>query len=101
MTTRRTFLLKVVPAAAAVTVLGSKAVAATCAAGQPDWDKAQKNGYVEDASKVTKKIKNDANQTCTNCIFLNADKTCKQFVKCGTVADKGWCKLWAKNPKVK
>lgn len=110
MTTRRTFLLKVVPAAAAVTVLGTKAVAAPnknkCEAGQPKWDNAQKFGYVTDASKVTNKPKKDTNQSCANCTQYNAKETskaavgsCKLFSECGVVEAKGWCKQWAKNPK--
>ena len=101
MTTRRTFLFQVVPAVAAVTVLGSKAVAADCSAASNAVAKAL--NYVPDTKTVDKKKfpKHTEKQTCANCLQLDTDGTCKMMKTCGVVEANGWCKSWVQNPKVK
>ena len=99
MTTRRTFLLKVVPAVAAVTVLGSNAIAAECSAASNTVAKAL--NYVPDTKTVDQKKfpKHTNTQTCSNCLQLDTDGTCKMMKACGKVADNGWCQSWVQDPK--
>ncbi|MBR7058973.1 MAG: high-potential iron-sulfur protein [Neisseriaceae bacterium] len=101
MTTRRTFLFQVVPAAAAVTLLGSKAMAADKCS--PDNKIAKALDYVTDTTKVDGKKypKHAATQTCKNCLQYDSDGTCKMMKTCGVVEANGWCKSWVQNPKAK
>ena len=98
MTTRRTFLFQVVPAVAAVTVLGSQAVAADCTAANAV---AKALNYVPDTKTVDAKKfpKHTDKQTCSNCLQLDTDGTCKMMKACGKVADNGWCQSWVQDPK--
>lgn len=99
MTTRRTFLLKVIPAAGAVALLGSKAMAAPML--KENDPMALALGYKDDTNKVDsakwKKFK--AGQTCDNCNLYKAtgaDKgTCSLFAG-KEVTAKGWCNSWIK-----
>ena len=99
MTTRRTFLFQVVPAVAAVTVLGSQAVADDCTAANTV---AKALNYVPDTKTVDKKKfpKHTEKQTCSNCLQLDTDGTCKMMKACGKVADNGWCQSWVQDPKI-
>lgn len=89
MTTRRTFLFQVVPAAVAVAALGQRANAAALKELSVDNSPAAKA-----LKYVTKST--TAGQTCDNCKqFVASNKTCKLFAGY-TVQPKGWCKSWVK-----
>ena len=100
MTTRRTFLFQVVPAVAAVTVLGSKAVADECTRDGKD-PVAKSLKYNPDTTKVDKKdvIKGKTHapsQNCANCAsYVKESKTCMMFPSKCTVTEQGWCNGWS------
>lgn len=101
MTSRRTFLMKVLPAAGALAVLGSKAMAAPATATEAD-PQAKALGYVTDVKKVDKAKfpKYAAGQLCNNCQFYQGKPT-DASAPCPMlggklVASKGWCNVYAK-----
>lgn len=100
MTTRRTFLLKILPAAGAAAVLGNRAIAAPAAVKETD-PMAVALGYKVKTSAVDKKKypKHAVSQTCGNCALYQggtqAVGPCTLFAG-KTVAKEGWCMSWAK-----
>ncbi|MDO5686302.1 MAG: high-potential iron-sulfur protein [Neisseria sp.] len=103
MTTRRKFIFQIIPAAAAVTALGSRAVAAPLKKLDAATNPAAKAlGYVTDTKKanakdkadVGKRMKFTAEQDCANCShFTAANSGCALFA--GYSVEKlGWCKSW-------
>ena len=96
-TTRRTFMMTLAAASAAVTA--HQAVAATLDEKDPQ---AAALGYVSDTTKAdTKKYpKHEATQVCSNCALWQSKPTdalgnCPLFA--GKQVDaKGWCSAWAK-----
>lgn len=100
MTTRRTFLLKVVPVVGAAVLLGSRAFAAP---KLTETDKMAKTlGYKLDTTKVDKKKypKHANDQMCNNCTLFQG-KPKDAFGGCTLfagkdVTNKGWCMSWAK-----
>lgn len=99
MTTRRTFLFQVVPAVAAVTVLGNAALAEPKLSADNN-PAAKALGYVPDAAKVDKQkyAKYQDGQkcaTCTNFTAINEQSgTCTMY-KGFEVESVGWCNAWA------
>ncbi len=98
MTSRRTFLLKVIPAVGAVALLGSKAMAAPLLTEKDPMAKAL--GYTADATKVNtaKWKKYKAGQDCATCNLFRstgANGTCTLFAG-KEVSPKGWCNSWVK-----
>lgn len=101
MTTRRTFLLKVVPAVGAVALLGSRAFAALPKLTETD-KMAVTLGYKADTTKVDAKKypKHTKDQACHNCTLFQG-KGNDAFGPCTLFAGKevsrnGWCMSWAK-----
>lgn len=99
MTSRRTFLLNIIPAAAGLSVLGSKAFAAAPAVDEKD-PQAASLGYKADASKVDKAKfpKFTAKQSCSTCQLFqgktgDATGPCPIFAG-KVVAAKGWCSAY-------
>ncbi len=99
ITNRRTFLFKVVPAIAAVTVLGNNAIAEPKLSADNN-PAAKALGYVPDAANVDKQkySKYQESQkcaTCTNFTAINANSgTCTMY-KGFEVEASGWCSAWA------
>lgn len=96
MTTRRKFIFQIIPAAAAVTALGSRAVAAPLPKLTLANPAAKALGYVENTKSVDAKKypKHKADQDCANCLHYTAkDSTCALF-KGFTVEKLGWCNSW-------
>ena len=100
MTNRRTFLFKVIPAVAAVSVLGNQAFAEPKLSADNN-PAAKALGYVPDAAKVDKqkysKYENGQKcATCTNFTAINEQSgTCTMY-KGFEVESNGWCNAWAK-----
>lgn len=101
MTSRRTFLLKVIPAAGALAVLGGKAMAAPAAVVETD-PQAIALGYKANTAKVDKAKfpKHAADQHCGNCQLFQGAATAAS-APCAIfggklVANKGWCSAWVK-----
>jgi len=100
MTSRRTFLLNIIPAAAGLSVLvGSKAFAAAPPVSESD-PQAASLGYKADASKVDKAKfpKYAAKQSCSSCQLYqgkagDAEGACPIFAS-KVVAAKGWCSAY-------
>lgn len=101
MTTRRSFLLKVLPAAGLAAVAQPLVFAAAEKVSEAD-PTAKALGYIADASKVDKAKfpKYAAGQICGNC-SLYQGKATDPWAACPAlgnklVAGKGWCSVWAK-----
>jgi hypothetical protein len=101
MTSRRTFLFKVIPAAGALAVLGGKALAAPATVSETD-PQAVALGYKAVGSKVDKAKfpKYAATQHCGNCQLFQGKAT-DAAAPCAIfggklVANKGWCSAWVK-----
>lgn len=101
MTSRRQFMMTIVPAVAALS-------AATCARAAEAAKVDEKDpaatglGYKHDATKVdTKKYANyKAGSTCSNCQFYQGKPT-DAWAACALLGGKqangkGWCSAWAK-----
>lgn len=102
MTTRRTFLLKVVPAVGAAALLGSRAFAAPAVKLSETDKMAMTLGYKTDTTKVDAKKypKHTKDQACHNCTLFQGKPTdafggCTLFAG-KQVANNGWCMSWAK-----
>jgi hypothetical protein len=99
MTTRRTFLLKVLPAVGATMLLGQRALAAPSLTESDPM--AIQLGYKADAGKVdsAKWKKYQAGQNCSNCNLFKATNggngSCSLFAG-KEVAGAGWCNSWIK-----
>ena len=101
MTTRRTFVLATVPAAA-LAALASRNVAAQAARLDEADRTAVALGYKHDAAKVDK-VKFPtyvAGRNCANC-QLFAAKGSEEWAPCAAVGNKlvnakGWCVAWVK-----
>lgn len=101
MTSRRQFILTVVPAAAlAATATRTSAQAARLEESDPA---ATALGYKHDATKVDKAKfpKFAAGQLCSNCTLYQTKKPDDAWAPCGAfggrqVAAKGWCAAWVK-----
>ena len=101
MTTRRTFLFKIVPAVGATAVFGTRFAAAAPLVKETDA-MAVALGYKADTAKVDAKKypKHQASQTCANCALYTgkagaATGPCSLFAG-KEVAKNGWCMSWAK-----
>lgn len=104
MSSRRVFLLKVLPAVGAATLLGNQAFAQDEPLLDPKDPLAAALGYVHDATKVdkTKYPQHTATQSCANCALLTTKATdptgkCSLF-QGKKVTTAGWCVSWAKKP---
>ncbi|MBQ9260370.1 MAG: high-potential iron-sulfur protein [Neisseriaceae bacterium] len=99
MTNRRTFLFKVVPAVAAVTVLGRQAMALPPLSADNN-PAAKALGYVPNTAQVDKQkySKYKDGQKCANCTNYTAINeqtgTCTMY-KGFEVNANGWCNAWA------
>ncbi|WP_026182401.1 high-potential iron-sulfur protein [Leeia oryzae] len=91
---RRTFMLKLVPAAGLALAAGKMAFAADLTEADPQ---AKALGYKADATKVdkTKFPKYAAPQQCNNCVLFQANGTCPIFAG-KKVSPKGWCNSYTK-----
>lgn len=101
MTTRRTFLLKVVPAVGVAALLGSRAFAALPKLAEND-KMAVTLGYKADSTKVDAKKypKHTKDQACHSCTLYqgkpaDASGPCTLFAG-KEVSRNGWCMSWTK-----
>jgi len=101
MTSRRTFLFKVIPAVGAAALISRSALAAPAKLDEND-PSAKGLGYKHDASKVDKAKypKFAAGQHCGNCQLFQGkatDATAPCAVFGGKlVENKGWCSAYTK-----
>lgn len=99
MTTRRKFILQIIPAAAAVTILGNKAMAAPPPKLTDTHPAAKALAYITDTKKVDAKKfpQHKATQDCRNCMHYTATGktvgTCALF-KGFEVEKVAWCRSW-------
>lgn len=99
MTTRRKFIFQIVPAAAAVTLLGRQAMAAALPKLTDANPAAKALGYIADTQKVDAKKfpTHKVSQDCGNCIhYTSTGKTagtCALF-KGFEVEKVAWCRSW-------
>lgn len=95
MTTRRTFLFKVIPAVGAMALIASRAQAAPKLSEQEPV--AQQLGYVTDTKRANqgKYPQHNNSQTCSNCQLYGAGSTCSAFPG-KEVSAGGWCKSYIK-----
>jgi hypothetical protein len=100
MTSRRTFLLKLIPATGLALAAG-RLMAAPAAASESD-PAAQALGYRADATKVDKQKfpRYAAGQQCSGCALYGGKPTdvsapCPALAG-KLVAGKGWCSAWVK-----
>lgn len=101
MHSRRTFLLKLLPAAGVALMVAPKALAQAEKASETD-PTATSLGYKADGSKVDKQKfpKYAADQSCSNCALYQGKAT-DAWAPCPAlsnklVSGKGWCSVWAK-----
>lgn len=105
---RRTLLTGAVGGLVAIPVIGAVAPAHASGADLPRLDPASPQakalGYVHDASKVDAKANPmfKPGQLCSNCVHWTGGPNdpwagCNLFPG-RSVANKGWCKVWAKKP---